>query len=106
MLAPDHYIYLLVHGLVLTVGIIIVQLGGVIAVSVGTSVVATAIAGWILFLFAWFEKSELQRLSVLRSFGFLNAFSGRSVSIRAEYDKRLLNVQNKIDLLGFGLRAL
>jgi hypothetical protein len=42
---------------------------------------------------------------VLRDFGLLQIFEGRSVTIRPEYDERCERATEGIDVLGFGLSA-
>jgi hypothetical protein len=76
-----------------------------IIVSVGGSIIAAAIAGWVLFLYLWLSQDEIHRMEIIRKFGLIEAFESRAVRIKTEYDTRLDHASNAIDIMGFGLRA-
>lgn len=98
--------YWLVHLLVITVGILLIATGGVVVVSIGASLAATGIAGLVLYLYVKFHYHDIQKLEHLRTFGFDDAFEGRSVMIKQEYDRRLRTAQSAVDIMGFGLKHL
>ena len=100
------WIYLCLYVVVFLLGVVFVQRGGAVWVSVGTSLVAAGIAGWVLFLHVWISESRMERLELLRQVGFVGAFSVRSTGIKAQYDTRLRRASTNIDIMGFGLRAL
>ena len=75
-------------------------------VSVGTSLIAGGVAGWVLFLHVWLSQQTTERLEIITQFGFVQAFESRSMRIKAEYDRRLEAATDRIDIMGFGLRAL
>lgn len=79
-------------------------IGSIAGVSVGTSLIATGIAGLVLFLYV---KSTLileDRLRILSDAGVVNIFQHRSIRIKEHYDNRLRNARY-IDLIGYGLKA-
>src|SRR4030042_1094293 len=76
-----------------------------IIVSVGGSIIAAAIAGWVLFLYIWLSQDEVHRVEIIRKFGLIEAFESRAVRIKTEYDTRLDHASYAIDIMGFGLRA-
>lgn len=101
-----HWVYVLLHVLFLVIGFFLVMTKATVAVAIGGSLIAAAMAGLVLFLHAWLSQGERQRLQILRKFGFVEAFELRSVGIKHEYDAHLNTACEAIDILGFGLRAL
>jgi hypothetical protein len=97
-----HIIYLLAHGVVFASGAAIVQHDGDGWKAVGTSVMATAIAGWALFAYIVVTDRWTDRLQALTQFGLTSIFPARSTRIREVYETRLSKVDKNIDLLGFG----
>jgi len=98
--------YWLVHCLLIAVGIILMVGLGPAALSIGASVVATGVAGLVLYLYVRFHQDDIQKLERLRNFGFDDAFESRSVMIKHEYDRRLRAARRAIDIVGFGLKHL
>ena len=106
-LTPVQWIYLLVHALVFLVGVALYQLGGIFAVSVGTSLSAAGIAGWVIFLWIQINEDSAQTLKAINTAGIVDIFpTARSVTIRHEYEIRLNEARRDIKFMGFGLRAL
>jgi hypothetical protein len=106
-LRPDQQIYLLVHVVLFTGGVIIAQVGGnALWVAVGTSVAATGITGWVIFLWIRATDRSTEDRERLARVGIVTAFPARSVPIRSEYERRFNASRGQIDYLGFGLRAL
>lgn len=106
-LDPTHWVYLLVHALVFILGVILVRAcDGLIATSIGTSLIAGGITGWTVFIYVFLSRDTSDRLRVLTQFGLTTIFEARSVRIKQEYDRRLAAVADRIDVMGFGLRAL
>jgi hypothetical protein len=102
----SHWVYLLLHLLLLVIGLLLVMLGTTIFIAIGGSLIAAACAGWVLFLHVWLAQGELHRIEIIRRFGLSEAFEHRSVRIKEQYDVRLNRVHEAIDVMGFGLRAL
>ncbi len=105
-LKANHWLYLVLHLVLLLVGLLLVMSGRTLLVAIGGSVIATAVAGSVLFLRVWLSEDDLRRMQVLTRFGLTQAFERRSIAIRQEYDSRLSRARKAIDIMGFGLRAL
>ncbi len=102
---PTHWVYLLTHAIVFCVGVFLIRLESTTWISVGTSLVAAGITGWTVFLYIFLSRDVSARLRILSEFGLSNIFAARSVRIREEYDSRLTDAREHIDVMGFGLRA-
>ncbi|WP_141508636.1 hypothetical protein [Candidatus Chloroploca asiatica] len=87
-------------------GLLITSINTPLAVSIGTSIVATGITGWVIFIYVFLAQDTIRKLDLLSDFGFVNAFEARSISIKGEYDSRVNDAREYIDILGFGLKAL
>lgn len=74
--------------------------------AVGLSMVAAAISGLVVVGYLWIDQRNADKLEMLTEFGFEAAFTHRGASIKSEYDRLLAGAQEKIDIMGFGLRAL
>jgi len=106
-LAPTHWIYLLLH-------LVLVLIGYALTLSnattwyqpVGGSLIAAGFAGWVIFVYIFLTESTKDKIILLNQFGLVNAFASRGASIKSVYDEKLSSVQDHIDILGFGLRAL
>ena len=105
-LQPPHYLYLAMHLVLFLLGIMAVQWGGPVWVGVGSSLIAAAVVGWVIFVYVFQAQAVADRLSLLAKFGFRNAFESRLTNIKHEYSARLKDAKRHIDLLGFGRRAL
>jgi hypothetical protein len=101
-----HWVYLLIHLVIFAVGVLLVRSRGSVASGVGAALVATALAGWILFVWVLVNQEQARRLDVLASFGLVDAFMARSAQIKSNYDVRLAGARQAIDIMGFGLRHL
>jgi len=105
-LRPDHQVYLLVHVILFVTGVLIAQLRSPIFIAVGTSIAATGLCGWVIFLWIRLNDDYRQDQQRLRKIGIVTAFPARSMLIQAEYKQRFESARKRIDLLGFGLSAL
>ncbi len=81
------------------------QKGSVIP-NVGISLIAAAVAGWVLFVWVMLNQEQARRLDTLIQLGFVDGFLARSTRIKDNYDTRLQRARQSIDILGFGLRQL
>lgn len=104
--SKSNVIYLLLHLVLVLIGILLASRGGAIAISAGASLIATGVTGWVLFAHVRLNESQRSLIGLLTTFGFVKAFDARAVRIRGEYDNRLKKAHDRIDILGFGLRAL
>lgn len=104
--SPSNMIYLLVHLVLVLVGTLVVNLGGALPISVGASLIATGVTGWVLFAHVRINENQRSLLSLFTSFGLVKAYDARGVRIKSEYDARLKKAHDRIDILGFGLRTL
>lgn len=75
-------------------------------VAIGSSLIAAGITGWVVFIYVFFSQTLSDRVKIVTEFGLIAAFETRSVHIRQEYDRRLQNVDEAIDIMGFGLESL
>ncbi len=79
-------------------------LGPVVGLSLGTGLIATGIAGLVLYLYVRSTFALQDKLQILTDAGLTNVFRHRSMRIKAEYDRRLEKAK-QIDLIGYGLKA-
>ncbi len=98
-------IYLMAYALVAAIGLFLMALGGTLLIAIGTSLIATGIAGWTLFAYVLLTDRLNKRFEILSDFGLLAIFKERSLGIRDVYESRLDQAEEHIDLLGFGQRA-
>jgi hypothetical protein len=105
-LTPRHWVYLLLHLVVFMAGVLIVRVGGAIASGLGSSLVAAAVAGWVLFVWVLVNQDQARRIEILARLGLIDAFTARSTHIKEQYDQRLAGARQCIDIMGFGLRQL
>ncbi len=105
-LRPTHWVYLLVHVVVVLLGLVVWSQSERFGAPVGSSLVAAGTTGWVVFVYVMLSQRTSDKLALLDSFGLVGAFEARSTRIRDEYDARLSKAQKCIDLMGFGLRAL
>jgi len=105
-LDPTNWVYLLLHALMVALGTVAVQTTHAVWLGIGTSLIATGITGWTVFIYIFLTRDVAKRLEVLAQFGVVRIFDARSVRIRAEYDSRLATAREHIDIMGFGLSAL
>lgn len=105
-LTPRHWVYLLLNVVVAVLGLLLIRTGNDVAGAVGASMVAAGIAGWVLFVWVLVNQEQARRLEVLARSGLVDAFPGRSTRIKEQYDRRLADARQVIDIMGFGLRQL
>ena len=105
-LSPTHWVYLLLHGLLFLAGVVLARQETDWQHETGMALIATAITGWVVFIYIFLTDDVRARLGLLTEHGMLAAFSARGTSIRQEYEKRIAKARDEIDVLGFGLRAL
>lgn len=105
-LQNEHWLYLLSYALLLCFGLLLVGRKNPTVVAVGASIVATAVAGWVLFLRVWLSHDRTYILEMKNKFGLLRVFEQRAIPIRDEYESRLQIAEESIDILGFGLQSL
>ncbi len=104
---PTHWVYLLIHVIIAATGIFLIRAtDNTVWLGIGTSLIATGITGWTVFLYIFVTREISAQMRVVTEFGITNVFDARSVRIRNEYDKRLDGAREHIDILGYGLRAL
>jgi hypothetical protein len=101
-----YWLYILLHALIFILGLYLSGFENVIYSSVGASLIAAGITGWVVFIYVFITSRVSERLALIESSGIINVFSFRSVAIRPEYETRLNKARDKIDIIGFGLRAL
>ncbi len=107
MTRPLIIIYFLVHLLLATIGFLVSRLfEAEVFKSVGSSMIAAGIAGMVVFFYVLATTRTSDALEVLRGAGLKNVFPARSVLIRKQYDDRLKSATERLDVIGFGLRAL
>jgi hypothetical protein len=98
-------LYLISNALIFAIGVIGVVIGTPIAVAIGTSLVATGVAGGTLFIYVLLTEDLTHRYELISEFGVRDLFKARSVSIRDVYESRLADATEHIDLLGFGQKS-
>lgn len=103
---PRSLVYVLCHIVIFAIGIILCITGKVILVAIGTSLIAAGIVGWVVFTYVFASNRLSESLQIISDFGIIKAFEGRQVRIKAEYDQLLGRAHERIDIMGFGLKAL
>lgn len=78
--------------------------GTTLAQSVGSGLLATGIAGMVLYLYIRLTERMQNKLEVIASAGISSVFPHRSVRIKEQYDRRLRSAK-RIDLIGLGLSS-
>lgn len=79
--------------------------GGTVLQAIGSSLIAAAVAGWVIFVYVRLSERKIEVLQALERFGFVAAFEGRAALIKNEYDRRLARAKH-IDIMAFGLKSL
>ncbi len=77
-----------------------------IKIAIGSSLIAAGITGWVVFAYVLISQTLSDRVRIVTEFGLTAAFETRSVHIKQEYDRRLQNVDEAIDIMGYGLQSL
>src|SRR5271169_6097811 len=109
LLLPTNLFWIIGHIVMLTVGIFLTVIAAQsaqkeILSGVGGSLIASGIAGEILFLYVASSQQTKDKLDLISVAGLERIFSTRSVSIRDEYHSRL-RIAKEVDILGFGLAS-
>jgi hypothetical protein len=104
--AKLRWIYVLVHAVVFLLGVILMRLDSLAYQAVGSSLVAAGIAGWVILAYVAMTQRVSERVALLEDSGLLRVFPARSIAIRGEYEQRVAKAKERIDIIGFGLRAL
>ena len=105
-LTPGNCLYLVLYVIVFATGIFFAASKSAWVSGAGSSLIATGVAGWVLFLWVVLNETQTRRLDLLSRLGLVDAFQARAASIKQEYDDRLAGARQSIDGLGFGLRQL
>jgi hypothetical protein len=109
-LSPASLMWLCGHIFLVLVGMLIMTtegqklLGVAVGLSLGSSLLATGIAGLVLYLYVRSTDTLQDKLKILSDTGITSVFQHRSIRIKEEYDHRLRNA-TRIDLIGYGLSA-
>ena len=114
-ISPGNVLYLLAHAVVFLLGMTLVafgsftdptRIGAILCISIGTSLIAAAVTGWVVYVYVHQSDVVANALSSFNRLGFVAAFPRRSITIRDEYDDRMRRFSKRADILGFGLNAL
>jgi len=114
-ISPGNVVYLVCHGLVFLLGMTLITFGSftdptrwgaVLCGSIGASLVAAALTGWVVYVYVHHSETLATALNSFVRFGFVAAFPRRSITIRDEYDDRMRRFSKHADILGFGLNSL
>jgi hypothetical protein len=108
-LLPTNIFWIVGHIIMLAVGIFLTVIAAQsahkeILLGTGGSLIASGIAGEILFLYIAASQETKDRLDLMAVAGLQRIFATRSVSIREEYHSRLSRAK-EVDILGFGLSS-
>lgn len=108
IIRPTSAVYLLAHVVLLAVGLYFVRGGsGLLAQGIGSSLVAAAIAGWVLFLHVLVDQQTRESVDiVIHRLGLVTGFTHRGAAIREEYRERVGAARKSIDIMGYGLSTL
>lgn len=109
LLSPTNIFWISAHVVILVVGIFLTIIGSQFSkadiwIGIGGSLIATGIAGEVLFLYVAFSQDLKEKLDLIAGAGLKRIFATRSVSIRDEYHSRL-RAAKEVDILGFGLSS-
>ena len=114
--SPTSVVYILTHALVFVIGMVCVLLPNaipnsptwvsVLLISIGTSLIAAGVTGWVVYVYVRSSERISAALDSFMRFGFVGAYSNRSIKIREEYDERMKRFQKGADVMGFGLSSL
>ena len=99
-------VYVGIQLLLVLLGTIVVQLGGVLFTSIGTSVIATGLCGIVALGWVIYSESESYFRRQIDAYGLVAAFPERSLPIKEEYINRLSRPKGGVDIMGFGLNHL
>lgn len=74
--------------------------------AIGFGLIATGIAGLVIFLWVYLSDRWFDRIERFDQFGLIGVHAERGPQLRMEYEDRLNRARKSIDVLGFGLRSL
>lgn len=104
------YSYMVTHGLLVSAGLILTllvakpsSLWTTLFVAVGTSLAATGVAGWTMWLYVRAQEKSVASAKSIDKAGIEYVYSKRAAQIHNEYDLRLRRAKH-VDIMGFGLR--
>ena len=105
-LTPKHWAYVVSHFVMIVVGFILCRNEqSTTWFAIGGSLVATGLAGLVVFVHVLLSENTNRRLDILTEYGIADVFDSRSVRIKNQYDERLQGAVKQIDVLGFGQSA-
>lgn len=106
-LKPQHLAYLFAHVVLFFAGMLIIYArDDAVSQGIGSSLIATAVTGWVVFVYISTGQSLRARLEVIQQLGIVAGFVRRGAAIREEYSQRISRSSRHIDIFGFGLRSL
>lgn len=103
---PYHWIYLVLHAVVLLIGLLALSVDGTTWNAIGASLFASGLVGYVVFLYLWVGSETGDRLRTVDRLGIIEGFATRSISISPEYDERVNRASHQIDIIGFGLNSM
>ena len=110
--SPASLVWVACHILIVAIGVffaarptILAFLSLGMAQGIGGSLIATGIAGELMFLYIRASDTVRARLDVFLNAGLFEVFPTRSIQIRDQYTRRLVRAR-EIDVLGFGQSSL
>jgi hypothetical protein len=104
---PQGTIYLLCNLLLIVSGLLIFKAStSILLQGVGSSLIATGIAGWVIFVVILSEQSSRDSMAIVQRLGIVAGFTQRGAAIQDQYRDRVKRASHQIDVLGFGLSSL
>ena len=107
----SRYSYLITYAVIICVGIIVtlvfvkpVDFWKTLAIAVGSSLVATGIVGWTLWMYVRQQEKSAASARAIDRAGIQYVYPKRAAQIRKEYDRRLRHAKH-VDIVGFGLHS-
>jgi len=101
-----YVLYWALHVVMFVIGVALVKSDSQLLVSVGESLIAGGIAGFVIFWYVLETERVGSLLEALQDFGLQKIHATRGVPIRQEYDAAIAKASDSMDILGFGLRSL
>jgi hypothetical protein len=108
-LLPTNIFWIIGHVVIFAVGIFLTIIASEsihkeILLGIGGSLIASGVAGEILFLYVASSQQTKDRLDLIAVAGLERIFATRSVRIREKYHSRIRGAK-EVDILGFGLSS-
>jgi hypothetical protein len=107
---PTSLIWLGAHSFLVLAGMLCMTtegekvFGRTLGESLGSGLLATGIAGLVLYLYVRSTEQLQSQLDVIAKAGLIGVFRHRSIRIKEHYDSRLRQAR-RVDLIGLGLSA-